>query len=86
MRVSILNAKKQLARLIKLAKAGETAKRGEPDNVATEAGNGRAILEWLKGHSLPDHARRSAQEIDAAIAAEREAWRQRNIEPGRPRR
>ena len=38
------------------------------------AGSPQSILDWLKNHPLPAHARRSAEEIDAAIEAERNAW------------
>lgn len=87
MRVNILEAKNQLSRLIKRAQAGEEvviANRGEPvarlvparlpAEASPEACSGRSILEWLERHPLPDYARRSAEEIDAAIEAEREAW------------
>ena len=87
MRVNILEAKNQLSRLIKRAQAGEEvviANRGEPvvrlvperapAEAPSDAGSGRAILEWLERHPLPDYARRAAAEIDAAIEAEREAW------------
>jgi prevent-host-death family protein len=87
MRVNILEAKNQLSRLIKRARAGEEvviANRGEPvarlvparpaAEVPADACSGRAILDWLERHPLPDYARRSAEEIDAAIEAEREAW------------
>jgi prevent-host-death family protein len=87
MLVNILDAKNQLSRLIKRVQAGEEvviANRGEPvarlvpagptARAATQAGNGRVILEYLQSNRLPDYARRSAPEIDAAIAAERDAW------------
>ena len=87
MRVNIFEAKNQLSRLIKRAQAGEEvviANRGEPvarlvparapAGVPSDACSGRAIAEWLEQHPLPDYARRSAAEIDAAIEAEREAW------------
>ena len=60
------------------------ANRGEPvarlvpvretSGTAPGAGSGRAILGWLDRHSLPDYARRSAEEIDAAIDEERHSW------------
>jgi hypothetical protein len=34
-------------------------------------GSGRAILDWVEKHRLPAYARRSAEEIDDAIAEER---------------
>ncbi|HEY5209692.1 MAG TPA: type II toxin-antitoxin system prevent-host-death family antitoxin [Stellaceae bacterium] len=87
MKVNILEAKNRLSQLIKLAQAGEEviiANRGEPvarlvptdasAPAAQEVGNGRAIVAWLKAHPLPDYARRTADEIDADIQAERDAW------------
>lgn len=87
MRVNILEAKNRLSRLIKAAQGGEEviiANRGEPvarliparspADAQSDEGSGRAILEWIRRHPLPDYARRSAEEIDAAIEAEREAW------------
>jgi hypothetical protein len=41
---------------------------------AKGVGSGRAILDWLSDHPVPAYARRSAEEIDAAIGDEREAW------------
>jgi antitoxin (DNA-binding transcriptional repressor) of toxin-antitoxin stability system len=38
------------------------------------AGSARAIIGWLERHPLPPYARRSAEEIDASIEAERNAW------------
>lgn len=86
MQINILQAKNRLSQLIKAAQAGEEvviANRGEPvvrlvlagPSVArANAGSARAILDWLKTHPLPAYARRSAEEIDAAIAAERSSW------------
>ena len=87
MQVNILEAKNRLSLLIKAAQAGEDvviANRGEPvvrlvparppAAVRANRGSPRAILDWLDGHPLPAYARRSAEEIDAAIAAERGAW------------
>jgi prevent-host-death family protein len=85
--VNILEAKNRLSRLIKAAQAGEDvviANRGEPvarlvpaerrlrahENLGTAA----AILDWLESHPLPGYARRTAAEIDAAIAEERRGW------------
>lgn len=87
MQVNILEAKNKLSRLVKRVQAGEEviiANRGEPvarlvplGNSPAESlprGNGRRIVEWLRRHPLPAHARRSAEEIDAAIEEERAAW------------
>jgi prevent-host-death family protein len=87
MQVNILEAKNRLSQLIKSAQAGEEvviANRGRPVArlvpVATrpaepaKPGTGRAILDWLAAHPLPNYARRSAEEIDASIDEERRAW------------
>ncbi|HTV90111.1 MAG TPA: type II toxin-antitoxin system prevent-host-death family antitoxin [Stellaceae bacterium] len=87
MQVNILEAKNRLSQLIKSVRAGEEviiANRGEPvarlvpADRATDrkspSGTGRAILEWLAANPLPPYARRSAAEIDEAIADERRAW------------
>jgi prevent-host-death family protein len=85
--VNILEAKNRLSQLVKAARAGEDvviANRGEPvarlvpagalAAAKVDAGSSRAILDWLKTHSLPAYARRSAKEIDASIQEERSAW------------
>ncbi len=86
MQVNVLEAKNRLSQLIKAAQAGEDvviANRGEPavrlvpaaiPNARSDLGTAKAILDWLKTHPLPAYARRSAQEIDAAIEEERRSW------------
>jgi prevent-host-death family protein len=86
MQVNILEAKNRLSQLVKSAQAGEEviiANRGEPmvrlvparpAAAPTQPGSAAVILEWLRNHPLPPYARRSADEIDAAIEEEREAW------------
>ena len=86
MQVNILEAKNRLSQLIKSAQAGEDiiiANRGEPvvrlvaivnARDAADLGSARRVLDWLHTHPLPDYARRSPEEIDAAIEEEREAW------------
>ena len=83
MQVNIFEAKNRLSQLIRSARAGEEvviANRGEPvarlvpAREASGTGSARAILGWLERHSLPDYARRSAEEIDAAIDEERHSW------------
>ena len=72
---------------LRWAMAGEEviiANRGEPvarlvpareiSRASSGTGNARAILDWLERHPLPDYARRSAEEIDAAIEQERQSW------------
>jgi prevent-host-death family protein len=87
MQVNILEAKNRLSQLIRSVQAGEEvviANRGEPvarlvpatdtSAEATQAGSARAILDWLKAHPLPPYARRSAEDIDAAIDDNRASW------------
>ncbi len=84
MQVNILEAKNRLSELIKSAQAGKEvviANRGAPVArlVAVEMpsagpGDARDILEWLDRHPLPKHARRSAEEIDSGLEAERVGW------------
>lgn len=87
MQVNILEAKNRLSQLIRSVQAGEEvviANRGEPvarlvpatdaSVSSAQAGSARAILDWLKAHSLPPYARRSAEEIDAAIYDSRTSW------------
>jgi prevent-host-death family protein len=84
---NIFEAKNRLAPLIKSAQAGEEvviANRGEPVarlvparetlGAASAAGSAGAILYWLERYPLPDYARRSSEEIDAAIEQERQSW------------
>ena len=87
MQVNIFEAKNRLSKLIKSVQAGEEvviANRGEPvarlvparqiPDATSGTGSARAILRWLESHSLPDYARRSTEEIDAAIEEERHSW------------
>ena len=87
MQVNIFEAKNRLSQLIKSAQLGEEvviANRGVPvarlvparETSAAISGTGssRAILDWLERHALPDYARRSSEEIDAAIEQERRSW------------
>jgi len=87
MQVNIFEAKNRLSQLIKSVQAGEEvviANRGEPvarlvsardaPKAAAGTGSARTILDWLESHALPDYARRSAEEIDAAIDQERRSW------------
>jgi len=87
MRVTIPEASNQLSQLIRSVRAGAEvviAEGGEPvarlvavgDVPASTADMGRAsaILDWLTRHPLPPDRQRSAEEIDAAIQAERASW------------
>ena len=44
------------------------------ESTASERGNAAAILKFLEENPLPPECRRSAEEIDAGIEAERNAW------------
>jgi prevent-host-death family protein len=86
MQVNILEAKNRLSQLIKAARAGEEvviANRGQPmvrlvpaerASAGPPLGSAERILAWLKEHRLAESARRSAEEIDADITAERQSW------------
>jgi prevent-host-death family protein len=86
MKVNIFEAKNSLSKLINAAVAGEEviiANRGEPVAKLVPAnghrkkaglGSARAILDWLAANPLPSYLRRTAKEIDAAIAEERTGW------------
>ncbi len=85
MQINILEAKNRLSQLIKAAQAGEEviiANRGEPvvhlvpthADRKTGAGRARNFLKWLEENPLPTYAQRSAEEIDAGIEEERNAW------------
>ena len=87
MQLNISEAKNRLSRLIKSVQAGEEVvitNRGEPvarlvpareiSGASSGTGEARAILDWLERHPVPDYARRSTEEIDAAIERERQSW------------
>jgi prevent-host-death family protein len=83
--VSVLEAKKQLSKLIRSVRAGEDiviANRGEPiarltTMDASIAGANRGTAAAILGQIHAPralHRKRSAREIDHSIAAERMAW------------
>jgi prevent-host-death family protein len=87
MQVTIPEARSRLSQLIKSVRAGAEvviAEDGEPVarlvpvvgalGATLDTGRASAILDWLKLHPLPPDAQRSAEEIDAAIEAERASW------------
>jgi prevent-host-death family protein len=84
MLVNILDAKNRLSQLIRSAQSGEEviiANRGEPvarltaiEGSGEVAGSARMLLAWLETQPLPEHARRTGEEIDASIEDERAAW------------
>lgn len=87
MQVTIPEASRRLAQLIRSVQAGDeviiaegempvarllpVVRASEPGQ---EPGRARTILNWLEQHKLPPENQRSAEDIDAAIAAERAAW------------
>lgn len=80
--VNILAARNGLSALVARVEAGEEiviARRGRPvarlvpvDVAAPRTGT--AIVEWLESHPVVVAAERSRSEVDAGLAAEREAW------------
>jgi prevent-host-death family protein len=87
-KVNVLEAKNRLSELLRAVQRGEEvviANRGEPVARLVPAagaaaqdeppvGSAAAILKWLDENPLPESLRRTAEEIDANIATEREAW------------
>jgi prevent-host-death family protein len=87
MKVNVLEAKNRLSQLIKAAQAGEDviiANRGEPvvrlvpvgknEEEELPRGHPKRILAALEKYRLPEHLRRSKEEIDADIQVERDEW------------
>ncbi len=88
MQVNMLEDKNRLSELVRSAQAGEDvviANRGEPvarlvpirkrkQQRGTAAARGDSIVAWLARHPLQKHAAGTAEQIDAGIAAERDAW------------
>ncbi|WP_426309982.1 type II toxin-antitoxin system Phd/YefM family antitoxin [Cellulosimicrobium sp. E-16] len=83
MQVNVLEAKNNLSQLVNRAAAGEDvviARRGVPlvRLVPVRAdlahGTGAAIVEWLDDHPHAARSLRTAEQVDAAIEAEREGW------------
>jgi prevent-host-death family protein len=81
--VNILEAKNRLSELIRSAQAGQEvviANRGQPvvRLVPTEPQSvvqrDRDLLGWLQSNPLKKHSQKSAEEIDARILLERNAW------------
>jgi len=76
--VRILDAKDRVFQLLRITRAGSkaiVADRGDPELSVSDVAKGTAasILECVRARPLHDN-RRSSQEIDEAIAAERSAW------------
>jgi len=87
MKVNVLEAKNRLSQLIRAAQAGEEvviANRGEPavrlvpvqkdEEELGPRGSPKRVLAALEKCRLPADLRRSKEEIDADIQAERDAW------------
>ncbi len=81
MQVNILESKNRLSELVRRAQQGEEvviANRGVPlvrlTPVRSAEEPKQDVLAWLKRNPLPETVRRSAAEIDAGIAQEREGW------------
>ena len=87
MQVTIPEASRRLAQLIRSVQAGDEVIIAEGETPVArllpvvrasepgqEPGRARTILNWLEQHKLPPENQRSAEDIDAAIAAERAAW------------
>jgi prevent-host-death family protein len=72
--VVIANRGEPVARLVPAEPGTPTLARvGERPGVIPPKRPG-GLLKWLDENPLPAYARRSAQEIDAAIQEERDAW------------
>jgi prevent-host-death family protein len=77
--VSVHEARNRLSQLIKDAQAGDDvviASHGKPVArlVPVRSSTGADILHWLDANPLPPDQRRTAEEIDAYLAAERASW------------
>lgn len=86
-KVNVLEAKNRLSELLRAVQAGEEviiANRGEPVARLVSAapaapeehprGSAAAIFAALDRISIPPGSRRTKEEIDAYLAAERESW------------
>jgi prevent-host-death family protein len=80
---NVLEARNNLSRLIADSQAGEEVvitKRGTPVAKIVPIGpvdvvySGRVLVEWIEQHPLPDRLARSAADLDAQIAENRDAW------------
>ncbi|MFE7067939.1 type II toxin-antitoxin system prevent-host-death family antitoxin [uncultured Microbacterium sp.] len=80
---SVLEARNNLSRLIAESQAGEDVvitKRGTPVARLVPIGpvdvvrSGRLLVEWIEQHPLPPRLARTAEELDAQVADNRDAW------------
>lgn len=87
MKVNVLEAKNRLSQLLRAVQAGEDvviANRGEPvarlvpirknEEEELPPGHPKRVLRWLEENPMPEGSRRSHEEIEADIQAERDAW------------
>lgn len=72
--VVIANRGEPVARLVATNAASTISRREVLSDEITPPGTPGGILKWLQENPLPVFARRSAEEIDADIEAERNAW------------
>jgi prevent-host-death family protein len=73
--VIIANRGEPVARLVAIEAPQRVLRGGaKPLGGRRRARRPGRLVDWLRLHPLPDYARRSAREIDAAVATERDAW------------
>ena len=77
--VSVRQARDNLSQLIKDVQEGEEiviANHGQPVArlVPIRGHRGSDIVTWLEANPVPTGSQRTAAEIDAAIAEERDSW------------
>lgn len=72
--VVIANRGEPVVRLVPVGPQTRTPKRDEARDEIKPPGRPGGILKWLEDNPLPAYARRSAEEIDAAIEEERNSW------------
>ena len=77
--VSVYEARNNLSKLIKEAQSGHEVtitSRGVPVArlVPPRAGSRENFGDWLSRNRPPEAARRTAEQIESSIAAEREGW------------
>jgi prevent-host-death family protein len=89
MQINILDAKNRLSELVRRVQTGGEvviANRGAPvarlvpvspsesRPAPAPAASARSLLAWLDAQPLPAHLQRSAEDIDADLQRERDAW------------
>jgi prevent-host-death family protein len=74
--VVIANRGVPVARLVATgpAQSEREAGAGVGTPIRPSAGSGRALLDWLRAHPLPQRLRRDPVAIDRAVAEKRTAW------------